>query len=154
MQMTLQELNPEICLKPIVTAEGFLVRLSQLLESEEVSTIHEELCSLKLCDSQLYENLNIFSLRMSKDCFPTMEEKLSELSSSLYGNVGTMRNGRCATLKIMEYPKTGKGCSLSDILEANVPEKYFLSKEQTDKIIRLSKLTADQRKLEVSQQGT
>lgn len=28
-----------------------------------------------------------------------------------------------------------KGASLSDILEAEVPQKYFLSKEQTEKIV-------------------
>ena len=47
---------------------------------------------------------------------------------------GTMRNGRLSTVKISEYRKTGSGCSLSDILEESVPEKYFLSREQVEKI--------------------
>ncbi|XUO99576.1 hypothetical protein AGMB00912_01146 [Lactiplantibacillus argentoratensis] len=47
---------------------------------------------------------------------------------------GTMSNGQCLT-----QPKsslsTGKEFSLSDILEDDVPEKYFLSSEKTEKLI-------------------
>lgn len=46
-----------------------------------------------------------------------------------------MQNGKCSTPKILESHKTEKGASLSDILEAEVPQKYFLSKEQTEKIV-------------------
>lgn len=48
---------------------------------------------------------------------------------------GMMQNGRCSTPKISEYHRTEKGVSLSDILEAEAPQKYFLSKEQTEKIV-------------------
>ena len=48
---------------------------------------------------------------------------------------GTMRSGKLSTVKISECHKTGGGCSLSDILEKNVPEKYFLSREQVEKIV-------------------
>ena len=48
---------------------------------------------------------------------------------------GMMQNGKCSTPKILESHKTEKGASLSDILEAEVPQKYFLSKEQTEKIV-------------------
>lgn len=48
---------------------------------------------------------------------------------------GMMQNDRCSTPKISECHKTGKGASLSDILEGEVPQKYFLSKEQMEKIV-------------------
>lgn len=48
---------------------------------------------------------------------------------------GMMQNGKCSTLKISECHKTEKGVSLSDILEGEVLQKYFLSKEQTEKIV-------------------
>ncbi len=48
---------------------------------------------------------------------------------------GMMQNGKCSTPKILESHKTEKGASLSDILEADVPQKYFLSKEQTERIV-------------------
>ena len=43
MQMTLEELTPEICQKQKCTASDFHARLSVLLESEEVSKIQEAL---------------------------------------------------------------------------------------------------------------
>ena len=46
-----------------------------------------------------------------------------------------MQNGKCSTPKISECRKTERGASLSDILEAEVQQKYFLSKEQTEKIV-------------------
>ena len=46
-----------------------------------------------------------------------------------------MQNGKCSTPKISECRRTEKGVSLSDILEAEAPQKYFLSKEQTEKIV-------------------
>lgn len=48
---------------------------------------------------------------------------------------GTMRNGKCSTPEISECRRTENGVSLSDILEAGVPQKYFLSKEQVEKIV-------------------
>ena len=48
---------------------------------------------------------------------------------------GMMQNGKCSTPKISECHKTGKDVSLSDILETETPQKYFLSKEQTEKIV-------------------
>lgn len=48
---------------------------------------------------------------------------------------GMMQNGKFSTLKTSECPKIEKGCSLSDVLEGEVPQKYFLSKEQTEKIV-------------------
>ena len=47
---------------------------------------------------------------------------------------GTMQSGRLSTLPITSR-KTEKEFSLSDILEGEVPQKYFLSKEQTEKIV-------------------
>lgn len=46
-----------------------------------------------------------------------------------------MRNGKFSTLNISEYHKTENVVLLSDILEVEVPQKYFLSKEQTERII-------------------
>lgn len=51
------------------------------------------------------------------------------------GGTGTLSNGKCLTAKISAFPKTGSACSLSDILEPSVDEKYFLSKEQTARIL-------------------
>ena len=55
-QMSLFEKSDTLTL----SAEDFRVKLSQLLENEEVLKIQEELSSLKLQDSQVFSNLNIF----------------------------------------------------------------------------------------------
>lgn len=51
------------------------------------------------------------------------------------GGTGILSNGTLSTAKTTAFPKTGKGCSLSDILETSVDEKYFLSNEQTARIL-------------------
>lgn len=51
------------------------------------------------------------------------------------GGTGTLSNGKCLTAKISAFPKTGSACSLSAILETSVDEKYFLSDQQTARIL-------------------
>ena len=48
---------------------------------------------------------------------------------------GTMQNGRFSTVNTSECHRTGNAVLLSDILEDEVPQKYFLSKEQTERIV-------------------
>lgn len=44
-------------------------------------------------------------------------------------------NGKCLTAKITECHKTGRECSLSDILEDQADPKYFLSETQVQAIL-------------------
>ena len=46
-----------------------------------------------------------------------------------------MRNGRFSTVKTSECLRTEREYSLSDILEDEVDEKYYLSEAQTRKIL-------------------
>lgn len=122
------------------SAEDFRAKLSALLEIEEDSKILEELSSLKSQGSHLYSNLNIYSLKTSKDSLTTTKEIPSRSSSQRWMNSGMMWNGKCLIAKISEYHKTGKECSLSDILEENVDEKFFLSEEKTKNLVRQPKI--------------
>ena len=56
-------------------------------------------------------------------------------------------NGVCITARFSEFPSNGAACILSDILETNVPESYFLSTAAMRKIS--SNLSPD-RKVSVS----
>lgn len=47
--------------------------------------------------------------------------------STRFGNWGMTVNGNCLIARITEFHKTGKECSLSQILETDVDPKYFLS---------------------------
>ena len=51
------------------------------------------------------------------------------------GGMGTLSNGTLSTAKTTAFPKTGSACSLLAILETSVDEKYFLSDQQTARIL-------------------
>lgn len=123
-------------------------RLSVLLESEEVSKIQEALSFLKSCGWLKSESLIYYSPKMSRAFSATRGGEHSELSSERWMNWGTMSNGRYVTAKTSECPRTGKECLLSDILEDEVSEKYFLSETAIKRLI-----TYKDKKLEPLQQG-
>ncbi|VJZ01153.1 putative DNA methylase [Streptococcus pneumoniae] len=47
---------------------------------------------------------------------------------------GLMLSGSCLTVRILAFPKTERGCLLSDILEREVPDSYFLSDEKVKQL--------------------
>lgn len=53
--------------------------------------------------------------------------------------------GRYLTAKISEFRSHEIECSLSDILEDNVPEKYYLSRKQAEKLLYKEKPTQGER---------
>lgn len=62
-----------------------------------------------------------------------------------------MTNREKYAKKILECRKTEKGVLLSDILEDEVPQKYFLSKEQTGKIVfKQSAIKTDTEEIRIS----
>ena len=83
-------------------------------------------------------NHAILSLRTSKGFYLTTKETLSAPSLPRLMNWGTTVNGVCLTAKTSVFPKTGKGSTLSDILEEHPDPKYSLSSEQTEKILASS----------------
>lgn len=48
----------------------------------------------------------------------------------------TDSNGRCLILTGSVSPRTGRGCSLSGILEPNPPERYFLSQKLVESLLK------------------
>ncbi len=138
-QMTLEECMPETFQKPTAGASDSLVRTYPLQESkpdfkETVQACFSELCTLSDSSKKKINPLT-FSLRTLKICLVLMEDGISPDCSLKWSSGGMMQNGRCSTPKILECHKTGKDVSLSDILEGEAPQKYFLSKEQTEKIV-------------------
>ena len=118
-----------------LSAEGFRARLSRLQEIDEDLKIQEELYSLKSQGSHLFSNLEFCFLKMSKGYSTTTKEEHSKPSCKRWMSWGTTWNGKCLTAKISEYHKTESECSLSDILEENVDEKYFLSEKSQKRIM-------------------
>ena len=118
-------------------AEDSHAKLSQSQESEKVSLMKlVERYSLKSQEPLKKSNHHCYSLRTSKAYYLTTKGELLEQSSPRLMNWGTMQNGRYLTQKITVSHKTENVCSLSDILEEQVDDKYFLSEE---KVVMLMK---------------
>ena len=130
---------PETFPKQTVGASDSPVRTSQLQESSlgllgTARHSFSELCTF-LDNSKKKRDPLTYSLRMLKICCLLMEDGISPDFSLKWIGAGTMQNGRFSTLNISEFHRTGNAVLLSDILEVDVPQKYFLSKEQTERIV-------------------
>lgn len=115
------------------------VRISRSQENEQDLTATEvpsfgryfDLCGKK--GKKI--NPNGSSMRMLRECLAATEDLTSLPFCLKWTNWGTIANGLLSTANITEYPRTGSECTLSDILEPKVSEKYFLSAEQMKKIV-------------------
>lgn len=72
--------------------------------------------------------------KTSKECCQVSEAETLAGYSAKWMSAGMMRSGRLSTLR-PTYRNTEKEYTLSDILEAKVPDKYFLSTAQLEKIL-------------------
>lgn len=79
-------------------------------------------------------DLNGLSMKMLRECFLQTEDSTIYRSSLKWTDSGTIANGRISTQNGMSR-KTGSAYTLSDILEDTVDQKYFLSREQMEKIV-------------------
>ncbi len=118
-------------------AEDSLANLSpsQVKEKDSLMKLVERYSS-RLPERLNKSNHGLYSLKTLEGFYLTTKGELLELSYPPLMNWGTMQNGRYLTAKISEFHKTERGCSLSDILEENVDEKYFLSPEKANEMER------------------
>ena len=125
---------------PISTlfAEASLARLFQLLANGADLTMCEEPFSLRLPESLPLSDLNIFCLKMFPDCYRMTKAGHLRRSSVRWMNWGMMSHGKCLTAKISAFPNPEIACSLWDILEENAPAGFFLSRNQTLKLLSSS----------------
>lgn len=113
----------------------------------KISALREEGKDLMETDQALYEkfleswknkksktDLNGLSMKMLRECFLQTEDSTIYQSSLKWTDSGTIANGRISTQNGMSR-KTGSAYTLSDILEDEVKQKYFLSREQMEKIV-------------------
>ena len=139
MQLTLDEYAPQIFREQTAGASDFLARTSVQQESKKDFRATVQVCFSELCilsdSSKKKENPLSFSSKTLEICLALMTDGTSPGCSLKWTKTGTMRSGKFSTPKISEHPKTERGCSLSDILEGDAPVKYFLSREQTEKIM-------------------
>ena len=134
-QETLQPSLLETSQPTIYSRLDSLVRRLASLENVGGSMTLEVLSSLKSLGFSETNDPDIFSWRMSRVCLVTNQAKLSTQSLGFLPTWGIELNGWYLTASTLEFPKTGKECSLSDILETNVDEKYFLSREVEERLL-------------------
>ena len=111
---------------------GFVMTREQLKLEECHALIS---CARDFLDWLKPDSLLIFSLKMFPGCYRMTKAGRFIPSSVRFGSWGTMWNGRCLTAKILGSHNQGRGCTLSDILMEDVPEKYFLSRKQTERLL-------------------
>ena len=138
-QMTLDEFSQETFLMPTAGASDSLVRTSASQESSSDLQEIAQACFSELCtflgSSQKKKDPSTYSLRMLRICLALMADGISPGFSLRWTRGGTIRNGKFSIPKNLEYHRTEKGYSLSDVLEDTVDEKYYLSQAQVDKIL-------------------
>lgn len=117
------------CRISISFVEVSRARTFLLPENEKDFVEREAACSLK--SSGLYEknSLGIYSLKTLKVSLARIKAGISPGYSLNWGTLGTQSNGLFITQKISESRRTGNECSLSDILDENPDQKYFLSEK-------------------------
>ena len=122
---------------PISTCSvpDFLAGVSALPEEDLDSKIQEELSFLKLPESLQKNGLHFFSWRMYPVCYRMTAAKRLLPSSPRLLKWGIISNGWCLTANTSESRNSEEGCTLSDILMEDVPEKYFLSEAAMRKIL-------------------
>src|SRR5574344_914795 len=119
----------------------FLVNLLALQEKDEDLKTLEALYFLKLRGFSKTKSPNILYSKMLKAYLTTTVEELSQLSLAFSPTLGIKCNGRFLILSSSAFLKTGKECTLSDVLEQNVSEKYFLSQDAIARILAKSENT-------------
>lgn len=140
LQRTLNCLQQERYQKLKSGLSDFLVRISpsqekgpDLPENEVDSFLRLLACSKAQRPKISPESL---SLRTLSIFCQAAEEGILPPFSLTYGKLGMTQNGSVSIQRISEYPRTGKECTLLDILEEDVDEKYFLSAEQTERMLK------------------
>lgn len=116
-------------------SEDFLARLSALLAKEKDLTTPEARYSLTSLGFSPTKDQDIWCLKTSKVYLVTTREKLSRQYLGFLPTWGMELNGRYLTAKD-GFHKIGNGSSLSDILEENVDEKYYLSQELANRLLK------------------
>ena len=130
-----QRLIPEPSQTLTSWLEDFLAKRSAWLASDEDLTIQEEHSFLISQGFSITKDPEIFYLKTLKVYYLMTAAKLSRQCLRFSPTWGMSLNGRYLTAKISESPRIGKECSLSDILEEEVDDKYFLSDDMAQKLM-------------------
>ena len=143
--MMQEKLNPNSYPISTFLLADFPVSPSQSQEREKDLMTQEERFFSRLLELLPLKNLSISSSKMFPVCLTMTPAGHLKQSSVHWTAWGIMCAGRYLTAKISEFPNQEIECSLSDIIEKNVPEKYYLSRKQAEKLLYKEKPTQGER---------
>ena len=138
MRRTSARSVPTACQLSIFGQGDFLARTLLCQERDVGYTEHELACflnSLDYCGNAAVINPDGLSLKMLKDCFRWAEQGILPRFCLSWPHWGMVLNMRFSTPVRLESLKTGRGYTLSEILQDAVPEKYYLSEQQTERLL-------------------
>ena len=139
MEVTSRNSEQMIFLKQIYGLREVLVKTSLLQEEEAGFTVTEAdsfLTSLASSRAKRKKiNPNGLSSKMLRVFYQAAPGGISKNISVNWPKLGMMSGGKFSTPRITESRKTERGCTLSDILEAEVEEKYYLSAQKAVEIL-------------------
>jgi hypothetical protein len=108
-----------------------------LLESGLDSLAHEVDYSMTLCVSQRIPKQKLSSWKMCRDFFQVIKVATLDQSSLHWPTQGiATSNGVCLIRNSSEYPNGAEESLLSQVLEQNPSDKYFLSAKAAQGILR------------------
>jgi hypothetical protein len=115
----------------------FPAKTSASLAKELVLLAHEAGYSGRLQELWKKRKASTQSSKMYLVCFPVTTEQTLLSYSGRWQTSGIVSPGACLMLSTSEYPNGASvSSSLADVLQAEAPEKYYLSSKACDGILR------------------
>ena len=129
-------IGPEETLLPTYSQADSRARISASPASAEGSPGNAPACSSSSPGSQMSFDPDGSSSRTSWDCSPHRTAGISAPFFTRWPTSGTASHGGFSTLVSSEFPSGAVECSLSDVLETMVDERYALSPRAARGILR------------------
>lgn len=138
-QMMFEQLTFPMFQEPIVGRLEHPVKISALQGEEQDLKASEAVLCEKFLESWKKQKKHIspngLYMKTLKECCLLVEDSASCQSSLKWTDLGMMQNGRLSIQDGM-FHKIGSEYTLLDIIEEEVDAKYFLSKEQAERIVQ------------------
>ena len=131
---TLGQLSQKSCQSSTAYLGALRVKTLARLEKEQESAAKKVAYSLSLLESPEKNDLELSFWRTLKVYSLPLKEGISNESLVFWGKLGMYSNGKCWTANISVPRSIENESLLSDFLEKNAGEKYFLSATQTEKL--------------------